>query len=362
MPRRPELYAQTALRGIAALIVFIAHARFYILFPEFPVLANIYTVFLWHNVAVDLFFELSGFILCYVYLSGAIRWKEYALARFSRIYPLYLAGTLAFLGMSFIGYLKTGILNENASAPLVISNLLLVQSWPLIPNFPSINLPAWTISVEVFLYLFLFPPLFYFQKYLSHRVKGVLAVAPVAVLVAIYCFSPGVHYAGDPEIGLLRGILCFTSGFFVCALGLDRDFSFNTPKKVEAVFLLVTASCLLFEFPFGRGVAVMSFPFLAYLSAQRHSVLTRVMAVPVLQWLGDISYSVYIWHWPILKAIGPLTGLRKIGEMNFPVLSTPFHLRIFCVVTALISVLAVSHLSHYYFERPLSNWLRKKVA
>ena len=352
MASRPELHAQTALRGIAALVVFIAHASFFQLFPQHPFFGQFYHIFFWHNVAVDLFFELSGFILCYVYLARDFSWKRYALARFSRIYPLYLVGLLIFMLLDVGAYLKTGVRSADLIPQSIIANLLLIQDWPLLPYFRSINVPTWSISVEIFLYIFIFPVLLYGQKYLTLKQKLFLAIIPVALLTGIYAVFP----EGEFRAGLspFRGILCFTSGFFMCTLGLDRGFP-GVPRKVEMLILLIAAFCLLFEFPLGRGVAVMAFPFLAYLSASNASLLTALIARPTLCWLGDISYSVYAWHWPILRALGIATGIdgRGNGLFHFP------FPHILYVLVALVTVLGIAHLSHFYFERPVSDWIRK---
>jgi peptidoglycan/LPS O-acetylase OafA/YrhL len=57
---KPELKALTGVRGVTAIVVALAHFR--IMLP-----ANLHMLYMWHNAAVDLFFVLSGFTLCYAY-------------------------------------------------------------------------------------------------------------------------------------------------------------------------------------------------------------------------------------------------------------------------------------------------------
>jgi len=123
------------------------------------------------------------------------------------------------------------------------------------------------------------------------------------------------------------------------------------------VFLILTASSLLFEFPLNREAVVMVFPILVYIAAQQESLLTRLTAIPLLIWLGDLSYSIYVWHYPVLKTLQVALGLRKVHSWNMG--EAPLSLRIAYIAASLIGVLGIAHLSHYYFERPVGNWLRK---
>lgn len=358
MSSRPELRAQTSLRGIAALTVFIAHAEFYRLFPQAPLFQKIYNVFFWHNVAVDLFFELSGFILCYVYLSKPFTWTQYAMARFSRIYPLYLAGIAAYLVMNTAAWIKTGVLSQGLTFGTLFTNLFLVQCWPLLPTFTSINQPTWSISVEVFLYLFLFPILCLSQRHVSPRLKMALVVLPVTLLACIYLFGDPMLRLGGAPLSPYRGILCFTSGFFMCTLGLASGFA-GIPKKIEFGVLLVMLGCLLFQFPLNRSYAVLGFPFLAYFTADALSLSTRLLDIPLLCWLGDLSYSIYVWHYPMIKAVTLALGLRTVGQSeNLQTPPSTAHSLLYMAVLV-IAVLTISHLSHFYFERPVAKWLRR---
>lgn len=361
MSSRPEIPAQTALRGIAALTVFIAHAEFFHLFPQAPSLQTMYGVFLWQNPAVDLFFELSGFILCYVYLLQPFTWQKYALARFARIYPVYLAALLSFLLMNVLAWMKTGIFSSGTTWTSVLSNLLLVQCWPGLPHVRSINQPTWSISVEVFLYIFLFPALCFIQKYMTQGVKLVFAIVPALILAGIYILGYQWDNVVASPLSPVRGILCFTSGFFVCTLGLEQGFT-GVSKKIELIVLLLLFSCLLFRFPLGHAYAVLGFPFLVYFTADTSSFSARLFAFPLLIWLGDLSYSIYVWHLPLIQVVSLLTGMRQAGQ-GHEFLTHPSLLHALLYMTVLVVViLTISHLSHYYFEKPVARWLRGKSA
>ncbi|MDP0490314.1 MAG: acyltransferase family protein, partial [Verrucomicrobiota bacterium JB023] len=95
---RPHILCQTGIRGLAALSVVPSHLGLKYMFPESgATIAGFFP----SGIAVNFFFVLSGFILCYVYMhdgrfSGS--WNKFYRARFARIYPLYLC-------LILVGYL-----------------------------------------------------------------------------------------------------------------------------------------------------------------------------------------------------------------------------------------------------------------
>lgn len=137
----------TFTRFIAALtVVFFHYGQ-----AVFP--ANI--PFLFENVtagpiAVGYFYVLSGFIMSIAYYQmdvanrGKFNKLKYWVARFARIYPVYLIALLIIVAAKY----KT--LGEDWD--VFLSHIFLVQSW--IPGYPiTLNTPGWSLSVEAFFYL-----------------------------------------------------------------------------------------------------------------------------------------------------------------------------------------------------------------
>jgi len=149
----------TFTRFIAALTVVFFHYGQNI----FP--ANI--SFLFENItagpiAVGYFYVLSGFIMAIAYYQAdpnkqiPISKKKYWVARFARIYPVYLLALLIIVAAKY----KT-LADDWATLPL---HLFLLQSW--IPGYPiTLNTPGWSLSVEAFFYLCFPFLLFWIYKY-----------------------------------------------------------------------------------------------------------------------------------------------------------------------------------------------------
>ena len=147
-----RLDSLTALRWIAAVWVFLYHARF---LTAHNGLRHIQDVFIPGKAAVSMFYILSGFVLAWVARSSDTKARFYR-RRFARIYPLYLTAFLMGLGVTF--YVEGGI---NAWHALAAGTL--TQTWfPDMSIFFAINGPGWSLSVESFFYLcfpFLLPVL-----------------------------------------------------------------------------------------------------------------------------------------------------------------------------------------------------------
>ena len=348
MPARPtgELAGLTGLRGIAALTVFIAHGRFYELISA---LRTLLLFFEWHSLAVDLFFMLSGFVLVHVYAakfaSGRTGlWKPYYAARFARIVPLYLATLLACLGIYAAGSLVFGKWPAHVTWDIVASNLLLIQSWPGIFRM-SLNIPSWSLSVEVFCYIAAMPVALFLHRRLSRNVNIPIIII---LLVSWRMDLPSVDSGG---IGLLRGI----TGFLLGAL-LHQFHRFISDRTAITITFVAAASFLILQSLVAwRGLTsflpVFTFPFLivGLASSVRCVVHDFFQSRPML-WLGDLSYSVYLWQGPVFLATHTVIRPHLV--------SMPVYARAAWIAFEIAFTLGLSHLSYHRLELPMRRWLR----
>jgi len=89
------------------------------------------------------------------------------------------------------------------------------------------------------------------------------------------------------------------------------------------------------------------------------SWLGQKLSVPVLSYLGAISYSVYIWHLPVIKAATLAFGVRQMGASGISRNISHVHLLLYCGGT-IGAVLVISTVSYYWFESPLRRVFRKR--
>ena len=352
----------TFTRFIAALtVVFFHYGQ-----TVFP--ANI--AFLFENVtagpiAVGYFYVLSGFIMAIAYYKPdkenqqSISKKKYWIARFARIYPIYLLALLIIVAAKY----KT--LGENwETLPL---HLFLFQSW--IPGYPiTLNTPGWSLSVEAFFY-FCFPfLLIWVYKYGTKSLFLFCIVLWVATQTILLIQLNSVAYA--PKNGLhdfiyynpIMHISSFIAGLLVgIYLKNSSENKFSKHNAFWLSFSFLTIFILIWSRPhleallgiklaFTNGLLAPAFLlFIVYL-ARNKGVIRKLLSYKWMILLGEASYSLYILQKPIHgvydKVIVPRVAL-----------SETVHFYTFLIILIIISIL-----SYLYLETPMRKMIRKKLS
>ena len=169
-----KLLGLDAIRGAAALYVFIHHAQ---LLPN----QGIGRVLYFGQEAVILFFLLSGFVICYSSSRQQADWKRYLLNRAKRIFPIFLVAlVLAYCSQSLIEGRWLGL--ENIQ---LLGNIFQLQDVSALKRgvwFDTYygNSPLWSLSYEWWFYV-LFIPLGLNEKFISHN-KSVFSALTISVL------------------------------------------------------------------------------------------------------------------------------------------------------------------------------------
>jgi peptidoglycan/LPS O-acetylase OafA/YrhL len=188
-PRRPPLPMLTSLRFFAALDVVFFHLA--------PQCSNRFLRSVVNSgpEMVEFFFVLSGFILAYVYINDesagvmAVNRVDFWKARLARILPAYFLGLLLLAPIFFYTGLVSRIVPLGTFLPGVVLVPFFLQAWwP--PAALLWNMPAWSLSVEVFFYA-VFPSLI--GLYAAGRGERAMAVSFAAVVGAAMV---GVAIAG----------------------------------------------------------------------------------------------------------------------------------------------------------------------
>ncbi len=352
----------TFTRFIAALtVVFFHYGQ-----TVFP--ANI--SFLFENVtagpiAVGYFYVLSGFIMAVAYYQPDqskqhnINKKKYWIARFARIYPVYL---LALLLMAAAKY-KT--LAENGEA--LALQLSLLQSW--IPGYPiTLNTPGWSLSVEAFFYL-CFP--FLLMWVYKHGVKsliifcvGLWLATQIILLVQLNsaAYAPKTHLHDFIYYNPVMHLSSFIAGLLVGILlkhSPDKKFAKNSglwlAVSFAVIFLMIWArphleTILGLKLALTNGLLAPAFLLFILYLAQSKNIVTQIFKHKWLILLGEASYSLYI----LQKPIHGLYDKIIVPRIH---LSETLHFYIF-----LAGLIIISILSYKYFETPMRKLIRRKWA
>jgi peptidoglycan/LPS O-acetylase OafA/YrhL len=299
----------TPLRGIAALVVAVYH---------FEVVAHFVapesSMFLRKGyLMVDLFFILSGFIMLHVYGSTfqnritRRNLANFSVARFARIYPLHLFTLVWALIVSLIiRSLATGLdpffaaIFNPAAAPAC---LLLVQSLNLYITAP-LNTPSWSLSTEWWVYM-VFPLLmpFFTRQKMKGRLLILLVIATLYVVLK-FVLGPLESFDGSPTLNLITKFAIFRClGGFLLGMLLHGFYEARTGYRIFkhngcfVVLSLATLAAMHFGMPDLLIVAL--FPLVLLSAAYNTTGVKKVLDKPVLQRLGDWSFSIYMAHMPI---------------------------------------------------------------
>lgn len=375
----------TPLRGIAALIVVLFHARL-ILFPQWQPLLASQTQFIENGyVWVDLFFILSGFVMLHVYREQFARpctfsqWRHFVWLRFSRIYPLFFITFVVLLIWELVKYhhqigFYGGMLLESWGlkdipafsgpfnrADAILPNILLLQG--LTESMLSWNISSWSLSIEWLCYL-IFPLI---VPLLNRSAKKTLWL-PGLVLLVIYGL---IEHKGNLDItggvgAFLRGMCGFVLGIWLASLPLSARVQRHLNRDWVLVVLLGCIALVLHHstsIPSLIAVYVL-FAALVITGARqtpRNSVGFRLLNNRVTQYLGDISYSMYLWHTVLL-----LIGIEALQQLA-PDLLTWWYaqqsivLAVMAIGLFLVLTFSVSTVSYHCIERPAMKMLRKQT-
>jgi peptidoglycan/LPS O-acetylase OafA/YrhL len=308
---RPDI---EGLRGVAVLLVVLFHAGL-------PVSGGF--------VGVDVFFVISGFLITGLLLREHRRTGRVSLARFyarriRRLLPAAAAVVVVTLPVAFvvIGPLdRPDVMADGASAALSVANIRFALAEG--DYFTSIAQPSpflhfWSLAVEEQFYL-IWPALLFLVA------RGGRIRVPVALLVVLVAsFAANVlmtqtaiswaFYSLPTRAWQLAagGLLAVGSAW------IDRIPSLPIVAAgwLSAAGLGASAFLISSELPY-PGIVAVAPTFAAVLliaSGERHFGPGVILALPPLRALGRISYSLYLWHWPILMlpaiALGSALGLE----------------------------------------------------
>jgi len=354
---RPEIKALTSLRGLAAFAVVLQH---FSATAQLNASGWIPSIVPHGYVAVDFFFVLSGFIMCYTYLSGfeTLGMKAYGpflWKRVARIVPLGIAvtalvvlcGSLASLaGLSWL-FFSSDV--RGGLAALIVVNALHLQGF--LPQY-SLNDPSWSVSVELAAYL-LFPVLIALNFQLKPWVTVLYTAAGIGVMLVLSAFGSGggLEYRWVP-LDLARCIVEFGFGMLVyrayaarswlCAVGDDRWTWTIAGLGVAALLARIDL------------LAAAVFPFLVLAFALNRGGPNRVLTHRWLHFLGVISFSIYLVHNMFRE---PEVWLaRQLHPAALP----PWLALSFAAIGSL-SVLPFAALAYYAVERPGRDALNRAV-
>jgi len=336
--------ALDGMRGYAVLAVVLMHAR-------------------WTpggGYGVTVFFVLSGFLIAYLLLNeqeryGKINISDFYKRRVVRLVPaLYFMFAVVAIWSILLAPEPFGI----ASAWGMIYGIFYFSNWaaafPDLFPFGWLGTLAhtWTLAVEAQFYI-LFPLIFLFFRRFSYAVSAcVLFMAFIlACLYRIFMYKNGVSLAylvNATDVNSSGLILGVSLAYAVKAWG-----GWNPPSIVSipclAVFIVTTIIYVPWFIDPGtavKGLVEMGTALSIWSLLNPGAVAKVFFCNPVIMFIGRISYSLYLWHFPVFIALEQGHYMDGIAlEVTKGTLS-----------------LVAAVLSYYFVERPALSWWRRRSA
>jgi len=325
-----------SLRGLAALIVVLSH---------YSNVTNLLDGKLGHGagqLGVMLFFLLSGFLMSHLYMDrdfSSFEVNNFIMARIARVIPLFIIVVLISYALQMLEL--RGYFFNIPSIPILFSHVVFLSGTSIL----------WTIPAEIQFYI-LFVFLWWLQK--TKEIGLYIFMMISFLIIALSDFPrPAGSFMDIPyDFVLLRSLPYFFSGVLFGKLYTKRQLFFrysNSAFILSLSFILLLYPgifSMLFGYNHGKwqdiGVLVsLSLVFFVVVFLVPDS--NRLLANRVGDFLGNISYSLYLLHMPILVIVREL-AIDQPG--------------IFLVIYLMISFI-VSYLSYLLIERPSRKAIRK---
>ena len=367
---KPHYALLDGLRGVAAMLVVWYHV-----FEGFQFAGNKPVIdFINHGyLTVDFFFMLSGFVIGYAYddrWGKSLTMSGFFRRRLIRLHPMVMLGAL----IGAISFLLTSMERwDGTHSTLLLTLIALVCSWLMIPALPGmqrdvrgngemfpLNGPCWSLFFE------------YIGNILYALIIRRLSTRALAWLTALLCCaltwfavtnqsgygSIGVGWTVDTTNrlgGTLRMLCPFT-------IGMLMSLVFKPIKNVRGAFWICTIILLvLFHVPFIDGGTPMSlngifevaciiciFPIIVWLGAS--GTTTDNTSRRICRFLGDISFPLYIVHYPLMYAFYMWlmkTRLYTFSE-TWPI-----------AISTMACSVCIAWLSLRFYDEPVRKWLKK---
>lgn len=312
------------LRGLAAVLVVYYHATIKSVQNNLPEAE----VFSFGQAGVDLFFIISGFIICFSTDKHKFTALRFLKSRVLRIIPLYWFFTLLALVVFLV---VPDLVNSSGGETVVWKSFLLV---PTEDKYLVRN--GWTLSYEFYFY-------FIFAFFAVFFIKIGLVFLPLILLALIGYFN-NVHFYFDSYLlEFAMGVISFIM------------YKNKVAVKYNVILLLFMMLSLLLLHLFEINSTVLFYGFIMWLVFHGSLVFEKLFVVDTLKKfksllfkLGDSSYSLYLSH------AFTLVLINKIIILTMPNVGTEIYLFILTSISII-----VGHLVYVLIEINLNSYCKK---
>lgn len=346
---RPEI---DGLRAVSVIAVILYHAKIYI--PNLIIFSDFFSG---GFIGVDIFFVISGYLISKIIITeikdtGKFSFKFFYERRIRRIIPLLLFVILCSLSVGWFILMPFNLVDLSKASLSSIgfsSNIYFyltgLEYWAE-DKIPNVLLHTWSLAVEEQYYIFvpilLLLSLRFFKNYL------------LLILIIIFLTSLGyseIFGKNNPSATfyfihtriweLMCGSLIAYCEIYKIINNSNR-FLNNTMPLLGII--LIIFSFLFFNDRMNHPSLITIFPIigasLIILYSSKNEFITKILSTRLFVSIGLISYSLYLWHYPIFNYV-------RLNDLVRGVLVNKIYLAVF--------TFAISIISYYLIEKPFRN-------
>lgn len=292
------------------------------------------------RVSVNLFFVISGYLIIQSLIKHQ-NLSKFFINRVLRIYPVFIViHLLLFTAGPLIHYEWMSGLSVSEYILHFMSNLMLLPG--IFQSLPIAQIVSWSVSYEFLFYILIGVMYNSIMKRESKWHVILIITSAIASLAFVY-FHPR-------SLFFLVGILAYkTAGPIKKKIKYKSVFYFNGLILLTLLLIFYSKVPLLISLCLGFLIF--------YTLINEEGILASILRNRVFQYLGNISYSLYLWHtlamFPFKNVLMPRLSVY---------ISSPLILFVIFLILTLTASIVVSHLSYRFIEKKLTTLIKSSLT